>query len=605
MGVLSVCLLLAGIAPGFLLAQEHTFASLSGKSPDLSSWNLISEARLGDTPGDTNTLPDEIILCPALPFRNGALFYREPIDLSVCSKWAVSFEFRMAGGSGADGIAFCFLVNPPTGYIAGGGVGLPSNPRGLMVVLDTWNNCGGANPELQIRYGDGNTNYNECPLVPQPTLYGLSSLRSENYTRARVEYNRGQIRVSIGDQITLEGFFPINYSGYIGFTSSTGAATDVHSLRNVTITTQIPEISTIPDTSYCINDSLVVETAPGFSVLGWSDGSKATKRVIRDTGLYWLKLENQCGTFIDSFRVRRQDPFQYDLEPDRQFCFGGKVTLDAGEGFQAFRWSDGTSSRTTTISQAGVYSVRVRKGSCWATDSIRVSGLPPGRADLGRDTAFCRGDSIQLSVLGRNATWLWSTGQTTPAIMVAIPGDYRVTVTDTAGCIAYGSRKVGQNELPELVSYDDAVPFRVTIEARGGTPPYSYSRDNQFFQPSKTLSIISGNRYSLYVRDANGCRDQRLGLILGKPQVVPPNFFTPNGDGFHDTWEVEGISAFPNSQIAIFDRSGRLLASYPGIALGWDGTYQALPMPENDYWYVIDLKNGQAPKKGHITLKRQ
>jgi gliding motility-associated-like protein len=48
-----------------------------------------------------------------------------------------------------------------------------------------------------------------------------------------------------------------------------------------------------------------------------------------------------------------------------------------------------------------------------------------------------------------------------------------------------------------------------------------------------------------------------------------------------------------------------MLIQYKGIVKGWDGTYGSLPMPENDYWYVVDLKNGELPKRGHFTLKRQ
>lgn len=312
-----------------LHAQDNVFVSLKGTPLNIDNWNLIADARVADTNGDADSDADEVILCSTQLFRNGGLFYKEPIDLSICSKWAVSFEFRMFEGTGADGIAFCFLVNPPTGYISGSGVGIPQNPRGLMVVFDTYNNCGGVNPELQIRYGNG-SNYSECPTNIQPTLFGVRELRNSNYTKARVEYNQGNIKVTVAESIVLEGFYPINYAGYMGFTASTGGSTDLHSVKNVTILTQIPEVSAIPDTSFCLNDSLVVTKAQGFNLLGWSDGSKSDRKVIRDTGLYWIKLENQCGSFIDSFHVKRQDPFQYEMGPDQNYCFGGKVTLDAG-----------------------------------------------------------------------------------------------------------------------------------------------------------------------------------------------------------------------------------------------------------------------------------
>jgi gliding motility-associated-like protein len=581
------------------------FASLSGFPLNVDKWNLIADARVGDTNGDDDNNQDEIILCPAQLSRNGGLFLKEPIDLSICSKWAVSFEFRMFEGSGADGIAFCFLVNPPTGYLTGSGVGIPQNPRGLMVVLDTYNNCGGANPELQIRYGNGQGNYSECPATNQPTLFGLRELRDGNYKKARVAYNQGNIKVTIDSTIILEGFYPINYAGYMGFTSSTGGSTDIHSVKNIHIYTQIPEISAIPDTSFCLNDSLVLNKAQGFNLLGWSDGSKTDRKVIRDTGLYWVKLENQCGSFIDSFHVRRQNPFQYDMGPDQTYCFGGKVTLDAGEIYHGFKWSDGTVTRLNTVGKDGIYAVKVQKGSCWSEDSIRVSALPAFKVDLGRDTSFCRGDSLTVQPLQKYATYQWDNGLTRPAITIFQPASFKITVTDKEGCIGYGAKKVGMNELPVFVDFDATVPFRVTLNVKGGTPPYYYSRNNEFFQADKTISIISGNYYSLYVKDSNGCRDQKLNLLLGIPQVSIPNFFTPNGDGYNDYWEIEGIAAFPECVISIFDRSGRMLIQYKGIVKGWDGTYGSLPMPENDYWYVVDLKNGELPKRGHFTLKRQ
>ena len=599
LGVFYLCL-----SHSSLRAQDNVFASLSGFPLNTDKWNLVADTRVGDTNGDADNNEDEIILCTAQMFRNGGLFLKEAIDLSVCSKWAVSFEFRMFEGSSADGIAFCFLVSPPTGFISGSGVGIPQNPRGLMVVLDTYNNCGGANPELQIRYGNGQ-NYSECPTNSQPTLFAVRELRDYNYKKARVEYNQGNIKVTIDSTITLEGFYPIDYAGYMGFTASTGGSTDIHSVKNINIYTQIPEVSAIPDTSFCLNDSLVLNKAQGFNLLGWSDGTKTDRKVIRDTGLYWVKLENQCGSFIDSFHVRRQDPFQYDMGPDQTYCFGGKVTLDAGNIFNTFKWSDGTTTQTNTVGKNGVYAVKVRKGSCWSEDSIRVSAVPAFKIDMGKDTSFCRGDSLVVQPFVKYATYLWNNGQTNPSQTIFAPASFKITVTDSEGCIGYGAKAVGMNELPKFVDFDASVPFRVTLEVTGGSPPYFYSRDNDYFQADKTISIISGNYYSLYVKDRFGCRDQKLNLLLGVPQISIPNFFTPNEDGFNDFWEIGGIEAFPDCVISIFDRSGRLLSQYKGIVKGWDGIFGSLPMPENDYWYVVDLKNGELPKRGHFTLKRQ
>lgn len=85
-----------------------------------------------------------------------------------------------------------------------------------------------------------------------------------------------------------------------------------------------------------------------------------------------------------------------------------------------------------------------------------------------------------------------------------------------------------------------------------------------------------------------------------------PKFFTPNNDGFNDTWNVYGISKRikAESTITIFDRYGKLLISFkPSETEGWDGTYRGKPLPPSDYWYNFKTPTGQE-KMGHFTLKK-
>ena len=61
--------------------------------------------------------------------QSGGIFYSTLIDPSICSNWTVEFEYRIWGGSVADGIAFSFLDVPPTGFVSGGGVGIPGSSQ--------------------------------------------------------------------------------------------------------------------------------------------------------------------------------------------------------------------------------------------------------------------------------------------------------------------------------------------------------------------------------------------------------------------------------------------------------------------------------------------
>ena len=83
-----------------------------------------------------------------------------------------------------------------------------------------------------------------------------------------------------------------------------------------------------------------------------------------------------------------------------------------------------------------------------------------------------------------------------------------------------------------------------------------------------------------------------------------PKFFTPNNDGYHDTWQIYGISTMfqPDTKIKIFDRYGKLLKQLDPLGQGWDGTYRGKKLPSDDYWFVVELQDGRI-FKSHFYLK--
>ena len=84
-----------------------------------------------------------------------------------------------------------------------------------------------------------------------------------------------------------------------------------------------------------------------------------------------------------------------------------------------------------------------------------------------------------------------------------------------------------------------------------------------------------------------------------------PNFFTPNNDGFNDFWQVNGVNEIfqADAEIYIFDRYGKLLTRINPTGPGWDGTYNGIPVPTNDYWFMVTLEDGRV-YKNNFTLKR-
>lgn len=230
-------------------AQTLVFAELTG-SPNVltTGWNLTGATYSGDTGGDADAFSDEIILTNAVNTSSGGIFYNQSIDLSTCYQWKVEFDFRMWEGSAADGIAFCFLDVPPTGFVSGGGVGIPAASNGVYVILDTYDNGCGTNPEIQIYQGTG---YNECGPGMINRATNMSFLRSSNYQTCRVEYNTGLISVFVNNTLHLTGNYNASFVGYMGFTASTGGSTDKHSIKNVRIYADIAEANAGSDVTIC------------------------------------------------------------------------------------------------------------------------------------------------------------------------------------------------------------------------------------------------------------------------------------------------------------------------------------------------------------------
>lgn len=138
-----------------------------------------------------------------------------------------------------------------------------------------------------------------------------------------------------------------------------------------------------------------------------------------------------------------------------------------------------------------------------------------------------------------------------------------------------------------------------------GNSSYEYAINGGEFQDEAVFNDVPPGLNTLMVNDKNGC-----GLLEQDFLVVGyPKFFTPNGDGFHDTWNIRGIETLEDPVVFVFDRYGKLLTQLNATG-GWDGTYNGQQMPSSDYWFRFEYgeqENGALvakTRKTHFTLKR-
>jgi gliding motility-associated-like protein len=134
---------------------------------------------------------------------------------------------------------------------------------------------------------------------------------------------------------------------------------------------------------------------------------------------------------------------------------------------------------------------------------------------------------------------------------------------------------------------------------------YEYSLDGGTPQSDNIFYDVAPGFHTITVSDVYGCSIPITKTVL---ILDYPKYFTPNSDGFHDTWNITGLSDQPDSKINIFDRFGKLIKQISPAGNGWDGTFNGQPLPSTDYWFTlsyIDI-NQSVPKdfKAHFSLKR-
>ena len=199
-------------------------------------------------------------------------------------------------------------------------------------------------------------------------------------------------------------------------------------------------------------------------------------------------------------------------------------------------------------------------------------------------------------------------GATASSYTATQAGTYSVTVTNlTTLCDNTVQTTVISSEPPILTAEVTSMVFadNATVEATVvGNGNYELSIDNGPWTTDTIFTGLSDGIHQIWARDITGCGEVMVEVLV----IGYPLFFTPNGDGYNDTWNIFSLSDQLETKIYIFDRYGKLLKEIRPQGRGWDGTYNGALMPSSDYWFTVhylDLSTNKIKQhKAHFTLKR-
>ena len=339
-----------------------------------------------------------------------------------------------------------------------------------------------------------------------------------------------------------------------------------------------------------------------------------------------------CDDNVETDNDTSNDSVEFDLLSQNTAVLNGQdptifevsyhlSQIDADQGINAL-----VSPYTNTSNPQTIFTrVRNTLTDCFNTVPLVLQVNPLPVVNLDEDYLLCVNTNgteildplvIYSNLSATDFSFIWSNANgdvlgTDPDFEPTQGGVYNLEVFDAllpTQCAApVETFIVIESSPPDVTAEVTSEPFASThvIQSTGtGQGIYEFSLDQGPWGDSGLFVGVKPGEHIVSVRDLNGCGTVSVPLLV----IDYPKFFTPNQDGYNDTWNITALENQPNSKIYIFDRYGKFIKQISTSGIGWDGTYNGAQMPSTDYWFKLeytDLDTGNLKIfKAHFSLKR-
>lgn len=317
---------------------------------------------------------------------------------------------------------------------------------------------------------------------------------------------------------------------------------------------------------------------------------------------------------------------------DKDICIGESIEIGArpaasnGTAPYLYKWTP-ASSLDSDVAENPIASPTVTTeyvltvydaNNCMDVDSmvVTVNPLPQPTIDNIEDN-YCIYDDIivlQGSPVGGVFEGNGISGSTfIPALAGVGVHEIKYTYTDDNGCTNSVSYIVNVHPRPIIYAGDDQTIYlgESTVMTATSQGDYDYVwtpgdyLDNTAILNPDVLEPLMTTTYTLTATDDFGCEnsDEVTIFVDVNTPLNPPNVFSPNGDGINDTWIIPTLDFFPDNNVKVYNRWGKLVYEQQNYTSGdaWDGS----DLPEGTYFYVISLDvQGETVHRGAVTIVR-
>lgn len=124
---------------------------------------------------------------------------------------------------------------------------------------------------------------------------------------------------------------------------------------------------------------------------------------------------------------------------------------------------------------------------------------------------------------------------------------------------------------------------------------------------TNSINQLKPGDYSIEIKD-NAMHDTIINFKIEELicEPTPGNHFTPNADGYNDSWSIGRLDYFPDFELFVYNRWGQLVHQQANQYIPWDGKSLSLPTPDGTYYYILYFSKSNKKKfiKGDITILR-
>ncbi|PHN05774.1 SdrD B-like domain-containing protein [Flavilitoribacter nigricans] len=281
--------------------------------------------------------------------------------------------------------------------------------------------------------------------------------------------------------------------------------------------------------------SVTVVSGEGPFSIEWSTGDTTAVIDSLETGTYTVTVTNaaQC-TASASVTINQPTALDIDITGQQLLCPGdstASLMVSVNGGIPPFDilWSTGDTTEVIDSLFAGTYTVTVTDSTgCSVSETAVIEEVEALEVTIGGLSVVCgQGNTgsafANVSGGAEPFTYIWSTGDTTRAILGLLTGTYSVTVTDSIGCSGSASIdiKIVDDLAVEIVgqgiSCAGETDGSAVATATGGDEPYSYFWSNG--ASGDSISQLSAGTYVVTVQDANNCT-ARDTITISSPSPI-------------------------------------------------------------------------------------